>query len=233
MSNIDGKQQLFPLPDARIGLGYGLLGKSGRYNSRQFNAVYPYTQNLTDFEDEAQDEEDIEFELGQAISARTLSDIIPTDSMASRGTDPFYFVGGNTRLSDSFWRVVHENEFILMNETNSDMPAGNSLVPYPRMYKHMTFGQQVSPVRSYGPALGFSSPVASPSGTKKGWSRSTLSLTQAIDQADHVEETGKGYDIMQAYDQEIGDNRHIKAIKNYTNKVNSANSNRKYKKQHI
>ena len=84
--------------DARAGLGYGILEPKFQL-PRSLNSAYPY-----DDPDEMEGE-DVEVSDGSvAAVGRKSLDYSPVDHLAAAGTDPFYFVAGNTKLSDCFFR---------------------------------------------------------------------------------------------------------------------------------
>lgn len=104
--------------DDRKGLGYGVLD-GGFHSSRQSQSTYPYkVDNLedTDFEDE---------ETAMAINQKVAS-LYVNDPMAAAGTDKFYFAGGNTKLSDCFFRIDKVlKEVAVFSDSMSPVPVTN------------------------------------------------------------------------------------------------------------
>ena len=87
--------------DSRVGLGYG-LSQARFHKPRSASSQFPYIV------DELEDELDAsEFEdpgSDDAIAIKTL-DLYVNDPLAHKSADPFYFAGGNTKLSDCFFRI--------------------------------------------------------------------------------------------------------------------------------
>jgi len=140
------------------------------------------------------DEIYLDAEIEDAIRTRTLSTVLTTDFLAGSGTDPFYFVGGNTKLSEKTGRAM-----------------GTSMVPFPRMYSNALFGSNPSYLRSLGPTHGFGS-TSQPTGSKRGYSSAPLSLTQALDDTPIK-------DLDDVFNIELRDEEHIELIKRYTYEI--------------
>lgn len=103
--------------DARTGLGYGVLNPKTQL-PRQMSPEFPYTRQ------EDTGDEDFDEESTDAV-AKKYSQHVPSDFLRAAGSQPFYFVGGNTKLSDCFWRT----EYVLQEiATFSDSmsPLGNA-----------------------------------------------------------------------------------------------------------
>ena len=83
--------------DARTDTGYGKLNPDKQL-SRQQNSVYPY---LTPDQYDLEDVEDVEED--ERIRSKSVS-YVTNDPYAGSAVNPFYFVGGNTKLSDCFER---------------------------------------------------------------------------------------------------------------------------------
>jgi len=136
--------------DGRTDLGYGRT-KAKFHKSRSAGSLYPYIE-LPDLDE--YDDDDTE----AAIKSKTPL-IFKTDPFASKGTDKFYFVGGNTKLSDCFERPDD-----VLKEIHA---MGDSMSPVPSLYKGKTS-------TSTGRAAGASFPAGVGSyrrtGTKKGYS---------------------------------------------------------------
>ena len=128
-------------PDARTGLGYGQVQQTGRNAPRSAQGQFPYFEPPTD-DHEGMDEEEMDNELVAAVVARILGDVQVTDPYAASGTDPFYYVAGNTKLSE---------------DSNRMHPVGNSMAPFPRMYQGAVYANPGSPLRYYGPTDSFNS----------------------------------------------------------------------------
>jgi len=111
---IGGGPANFPNYDARTGLGYGT--QSGFHAHRQSQSTYPYREPLSDNEEAANDEEN-DAELDAKVSKK-LSAYVPSDPLATKKTDPFYYFGAATRI-----------ESIVRN------PTKGSMVPKPDLYK--------------------------------------------------------------------------------------------------
>jgi hypothetical protein len=85
---------------ARTGLGYGILEPKFQL-PRSLNSAYPYDDH-DPYEMEVEDVE-VSDDSVAAVGKKSL-DYSPVDHFAAAGTDPFYFVAGNTKLSDCFSR---------------------------------------------------------------------------------------------------------------------------------
>lgn len=134
--------------DANTGHGYGIT-KTVFHAPRQSSDVYPYVEDegdLAQFVDE--DTED-------AISGKVYSPM-KTDFFSKK--EPFYFVAGNTKLSDCFFRTDE-----VLKEVHA---LGDSMSPIPATKKTRrsaasgaSFPQGVSTFRRTGSKRGyFSSP---------------------------------------------------------------------------
>ncbi len=141
--------------DSRTGLGYG-LNSTVYQQPRNLNSSYPY--NDPDFLDDM-DIEDDEDSI-KSVTKKSL-DYYMIDPLAANSTDPFYFVGGNTKLSDCFWRTD-----IILYEISA---FGDSMASVPQLNSPR------------GPALGGRSPAFpfpggggssyKRTGTLQGWSK--------------------------------------------------------------
>lgn len=155
---------------------------------------YPYVE-LTPAELEAKeaeeaddlDDEDL-FPFGTIPKLSSFL-VVPTDHLAGRSVNPFYFAAGNTKLSEALDRT----------------PVGNSMVPFPGSYPLSIGGQRVSPTRYMGPTSGFGVSTATrPTGSRVGWSSPHKSL-KAIDH--HIE------DLDDVPDRKDLDVRHVEDLK--------------------
>ena len=83
--------------DANLDKGYGKLNPDKQLD-RQQNSVYPYvTPDQYDLEDMEEPEEDV------GVRKKSVT-FVTNDPFAGAAANPFYFVGGNTKLSDCFER---------------------------------------------------------------------------------------------------------------------------------
>ncbi len=128
--------------DARDDLGYGRLSPSG------FNAPRSYIQ-YPQGKSEEQDADEVDDETYEMVLDKLL-DYMPSDPYAVNKTDPFYFAGGNTKLSE--------------------LNTAKGMVPFPRMYhgKQAVSGGTAQRLPA-GPTQGFRTRIR-PTGTKKGYS---------------------------------------------------------------
>ena len=132
-------------PDDRAGLGYGQL-KPRFHKDRQAVSSFPYKQD-DDYEDE--DISDIPIELQNKLR-KVIGGYLAGDFLAMKGTDPFYYAAGNTKLSDGV--------------------TGKSISPIPNMYKkRIQVGGGVNSPKAFSPGslqqtgsiVGFSHPHVS------------------------------------------------------------------------
>ncbi|HIL26371.1 MAG TPA: hypothetical protein EYG21_03115 [Nitrospinaceae bacterium] len=132
--------------DSRNDLGYGTLNP-------QFNEPRSFEQYSEP------PIEDVEAEL--SMEPDTLASVLSKllnyhggDSLAWNGTDPFYYAGAATKLSE--------------------LSTAKGMVPFPKMYAGRTgsgFGGAGEALPYPGPTAGFRS-VSRPTGTKRGFSKS-------------------------------------------------------------
>jgi hypothetical protein len=87
--------------DDNKGRGYGLT-KNVFHKPRKANSAYPYVDK--DNLDAKHAEEFHDEETEKAINSKVLT-VYKTDPLAYKSVDPFYFVAGNTKLSDCFYRT--------------------------------------------------------------------------------------------------------------------------------
>ena len=132
--------------DTRSDLGYG-RSSSKFHKPRVQGSSYPYITKDVEQEDFEHDEST------QASVQKKKSKFNVNDFLAARGSDPFYFAAGNTKLSDCFYRfekVIVEVE---------------------------SFGDSMSPIRSPRKSSGLGSGASSyiktgnykKTGTKRGF----------------------------------------------------------------
>jgi hypothetical protein len=158
-----GRQSTLRTPvgarDARTGLGYGVLEPKNQ-KPRQLGKEFPY------YEQEPLDPEDetIDQETAAAVSSKSLV-YQPSDFGRAAGNDPFYYAGGNTKLSDCFWRTDK-----VLNEIAT---FSNSMAPIP--HKSLYPGAQAG--LSGGPFLpgkGKAGGNFQQTGTLWGWSHAPI-----------------------------------------------------------
>jgi len=106
--------------DDNKGLGYGQI-KNVHHKPRKSNNSYPYRdpdiEDLEDFSDE---------ESEKAVASKTLK-VFKTDPLDYKSADSFYYVAGNTKLSDCFERIDS-----VLEEVNA---LSDSMFSVPGMYK--------------------------------------------------------------------------------------------------
>jgi hypothetical protein len=137
--------------DARSDLGYGKIQPTFQ-NQRQRGSQFPYVEPSEDVSDVEIDDESL-----SAVGKKS-PNYLANDPYAT--SDPFYFVGGNTKLSDCFWKIDS-----ILNEVNT---FGNSLVAIPGLYKGM--GPGLGNSGASFPSKGSAGGNAKMTGSKQGWS---------------------------------------------------------------
>lgn len=110
--------------DTNAGGGYGRISNR-LHKPRQMGRIYPYIEldDLDEFEDE---------ETERAVVSK-LDFPRKVDTYSSVGTNPFYFVAGNTKLSDCFERPDE-----VLREIHA---LGNSMSPVSYKQKKISFGR--------------------------------------------------------------------------------------------
>lgn len=141
--------------DAKTGLGYGILNPNKQL-PQQLGAEFPYYE-----QEDSIDEEPLDDETTNAVSKK-YTGYRPSDFSGASGNDPFYFVGGNTKLSDCFWRTERVLQEIA---TFSD-----SMTPVGGYYKGM--GPSMGGSGAAFPYQGGGGSNAKRTGSKAGWSMS-------------------------------------------------------------
>ena len=167
--------------DARTGLGYCVVNPK-LHLPRSANNSYPYRDD-----DEFEDLEavDIGDDAIDAVLRKSINHL-PTDHLAAKGTEPFYFAAGNTKLSDCFWRI----EAILLEVA----AFGDSMAAVPQLNKRK------------GPSLsGYSHMAAFPgagggnyrrTGSLQGYSKAPPPGKVAAElESDELEEEGDIYTL--------------------------------------
>lgn len=151
--------------DAKTGLGYGILNPKTQL-PRQMGGEFPY------IEQEDSGEEGLDDDSVEAVSTK-YQPYTPNDFLRAAGTQPFYFVAGNTKLSDCFW-----NSGKVLNEIAS---FGKSMGPIPQMYHPASRlgspskGTNASSGLSAGASFAYPGGGGSNfkrTGTNQGWSHS-------------------------------------------------------------
>ena len=84
--------------DTRSDLGYGKLTPKFHVSKVQ-SAVFPY---LDEDDAELPEEEILDDELVNIFLSKTGQDHVITDPAAAKGTNPYYFAAGNTKLYECF-----------------------------------------------------------------------------------------------------------------------------------
>ena len=113
-------------PDDRAGGGYGQL-KPRFHKDRQAVNSFPYKEE-DDYEDE--DISDIPIEMQDKLR-KLIGGYLASDYLAMKGTDPFYYAAGNTKLGEA---------------------VGTSISPMPGMYKkRMQAGGGANTPKAYSP----------------------------------------------------------------------------------
>ena len=106
---------------------------------------FPY-RDPDSFEEDL-DEEELD-DIDHKILSKLNTNVFATDSLASAGTDPFYYVAGNTKLAENI------------------PVAKNSMVPIPGVYKG---GAKGSAVGGFGTSAAFTPNSAKKTGATQGY----------------------------------------------------------------
>ena len=166
--------------DARTGLGYGTLSPRFHKN-RSANSSFPYT----DPDNYDVDDVEVSDDALEAIGNKVL-DYSPVDHLSAKRAEPFYFAGGNTKLSDCFWRI----EKVL-----AEIAAfGDSMSPIPQLHS-----KKGTSLTGYGPATPFPGGGGTSyrrTGSTRGYSKSPPPSKVAAEQeGDEVDEEGDIYSL--------------------------------------
>ena len=166
--------------DARSDLGYGRL--SPRFHlPKSLNLSYPYE----DPDSYDTDSVEIDSESEMSVGKKSI-DYSPVDPLSVNSTDPFYFVGGNTKLSDCFWRTEKVLEEIAS--------FGDSMSPIPQMNARK--GPSLSGYSSSAPYQGAGGTNYRRTGTLQGWSKSPPPLAIADEEdLDSLDKEGDTYSL--------------------------------------
>lgn len=143
--------------DARIGLGYGSIEPKTQL-PRKMGGVWPYYET----EELSPEDETIDQETADAVASKSLN-YRPGDFGNASKHDPFYFAGGNTKLSDCFFRT----DKVLEEIAQFNNIAKNSIGPIPNLYAGAQAGLSTGPSFVY-PGGGGSNYKRT--GTLQGWS---------------------------------------------------------------
>ena len=147
--------------DGRQGLGYGLT-KDRFHKPRKLSSAFPY---LSDDPYADEDFEDPETEMAIANKLQKA----PVGGKGDRkSADPFYFVAGNTKLSDCFFRIDKVIEEV--------MSLGDSMSPIPSLYK--------GPKTSGGSAPYLTSKTFRRTGSTAGFSSAPPTITDDEEEED-------------------------------------------------
>jgi hypothetical protein len=203
-----GRQSTLRTPvgarDARTGLGYGLLNPKVQV-PRQLGSSFPY------YEKDELDPEDEEIDQETADAVRKkYSKYQPSDFSRAAGSEPFYFVGGNTKLSDCFW-----NAGAVLNEIAA---FANSMAPIP----HQTLYPGAQAGLSGGPFLpgkGKAGGNFQQTGDVRGWSHAPAPISKFEEISDD------NFDWCQEEDEPIFTLRDLAKKQSEKNGENFANTN--------
>ena len=147
--------------DSRQGLGYGL--SNNRFHvPRKLSSAFPYLDE-DPYQEEELDDPETKFYIDSKLQKTPQG-----GAGDKKSVDPFYFVAGNTKLSDCFFRF---------EKVISEITAlSNSLSPVPNLYKGPVIGKGAAPYLTTG------SPVRK--GSKKGFSSSPPVVLGAEEEED-------------------------------------------------
>ena len=124
------------MSDSRNDLGYGRLSSKFQ-NPRLAASTYPYKE--TDFLED-KDDGQIDDQTMSAVKSKSHA-YYANDFFSAGKADPFYFAGGNSKLTDCFWRP---------DSVLQEIAAfGDSMTPIPQLYKGR--GPAFSGASSVGP----------------------------------------------------------------------------------
>jgi len=174
--------------DSRSDLGYGRI--SNRFHKpRASGAEFPYKEKPSDEDSSWEDEES-----GQEIRKKIISPL-KGDSFSHKGTNPFYFVAGNTKLSDCFYRTDEVIQEVFMLEA--------SLVPIPDLYKN----RGKSAIGSAVSQGAISQKSFQGTGSKRGFASPPPHLNDLKNDNDDIDRIFNLEDLMDKIDQESGNFR--------------------------
>jgi len=166
--------------DAKTGLGYGAI-KPRFHLPRTANSSYPYLDaDPMDGAEVAVDDETI-----KSVGKKSL-DYSTVDHMAGNSTDPFYFVSGNTKLSDCFWRAE--------NVLKEIFAFGDSMASVPQLTSRK--GPSISGSGAASSYQGGGGTNYRRTGTLRGWAKSPPpSKVSAEIEGDELDEEGDIYSL--------------------------------------
>ena len=166
--------------DSRSDLGYGTLSPKFHL-PRSLNSSYPY-QDEDPYEDL---DVEVDDESISSVGKKSL-DYSPVDPLSVNSTDPFYFVGGNTKLSDCFWRT----DKVLLEVA----AFGDSMSSVPQLNKGK--GPSLSGYSSSAPYQGAGGTNYRRTGTLQGWSKSPPPVNVVDDEdPDSLDREGDTYTL--------------------------------------
>lgn len=158
--------------DSRNDLGYGKLDQKYQL-PRQSGNNFPYVEPSEDVEDVEIDDETL------AAVGKKSPNYGQSDFHSGASKDTFYFAGGNTKLSDCFWKTDD-----VINEVNT---FANSLTPIPKLYKNM--GPQLGNSGASFPYSGGGGSNSKRTGSTQGWSsKPPKSKIDAEDESDELDD---------------------------------------------
>jgi hypothetical protein len=110
-----GSSYARPALDQRTNLGYG-INKNKNFEPRSMGNCYPFDcEDDDDLENIELDQDSVDSIHSKVLTLRT------NDFYDRKSSNPFYFVAGNTKLSDCFWRTDK-----VLSEVNA---LGDSMSP--------------------------------------------------------------------------------------------------------
>jgi hypothetical protein len=139
----------FPAPDNRTGLGYGQT-QNKYHKPRTSASTYPYVEEDPYDPEEVMDDIDMDLDDFVELQAKIRRVAYKNDPYSIKGTNPFYFAGAATKMSEVSLNVQNPTQAI--DQFRSDVWPGTS---WPG-----TVGSSTS---------GFKTKTR-PTGTKRGWS---------------------------------------------------------------
>jgi hypothetical protein len=172
--------------DTRSDLGYGRITNKW-HDERQGNAFFPYLDPVEDSE-EVNDLSDDEFDLVDLISKKTHADIAVNDPYDGYKTNPFTFVGSNSKLS--IIDGVYYPDKVL-----SEIAAMNSsIVPMPGTWRKA--------VKSGGQGASIYRTVAHPvrTGMLRGWSSAPYENDDIYDNVEENDVEEEDEDFLSIWD---------------------------------
>ena len=176
--------------DSRNDLGYGRTSDKF-HKPRSLGSVYPYVEKSR-FDDEEFEDEDTSNAIAKKIHTHQKS-----DPFSKKGTNPFYFAAGSTKLADCFFRFekVISEVFTL----------SNSLSPVPSLSKKRS---KTSP-GSGQHAGAISSKSFRRTGSEKGYSSAPPEIKYAKNVNDEDEVIFNLEDLVKKLERQTGNFRSL------------------------